>query len=136
MPIRRASFEADVELSEFNSSSVGRPRSMAPDKGSPRARDRSQGGEEDDMSDDTASNVSDNDGPDASLLQRDDAQEFLTQQAEQGQHFTIRGVIVGLGIGTLIAMSNMYFGLQVGWISGQVLAIEPFYCNADESFRL
>ena len=116
MPIRRASFEADVELSDFDRSSVGRPRSMAPDKGSPRARDRSQGGEQDDMSDDTASNSSD--PPDASLLQRDDAQEFLTQQAEQGQHFTIRGVIVGLGIGVLIAMSNTLFGLESGWISG------------------
>ena len=110
MPIRRASFETDVELSDINRSSTGRPRSMAPDKGSPRARDRSQGGEED-MTDDTASEVS-------SLLQRDDAPKFLTHQAEQGQHFTIRGVLVGLGIGALMAMSNMYFGLQSGWVGG------------------
>ena len=90
---------------------------MAPDKGSPQARDRSQSGEED-MTDDTASNFSD----DASLLlEHDDTQKFLAEQAEQGQHFTIRGVLVGLGIGALIAMSNMYFGLQTGWVSGMAM---------------
>ena len=118
MPIRRASSEADVELSDITRFSVGQPRSMAPDRGSPPAEDRSQGGEEDDMTDDTASDSSD---PDASLLQRDDAQMFLAEQAEQGQHFTLRGVLVGLGIGALIAMSNMYFGLQTGWVSGMTM---------------
>lgn len=28
--------------------------------------------------------------------------------------FTIRAVTVGLGVGVLLAMSNMYFGLQTG----------------------
>ena len=117
MPTRRASSEADVELSDINRSSTARPGSMGPDEGSPRARPRE---EDQDMTDDTASDVSD--APDTSLLQRDDAQKFLAEQAEHGQHFTIRGVIVGLGIGALIAMSNMWFGLQTGWVSGMGMA--------------
>ncbi|KAI9472431.1 MAG: OPT oligopeptide transporter protein-domain-containing protein [Benjaminiella poitrasii] len=32
-------------------------------------------------------------------------------------HFTLRAVICGLIIGTLMCFSNMYFGLQTGWIS-------------------
>ena len=118
MPIRRASFEAGVELSDITRFSVGQPRSMAPDRGSPLAEDRSQGGEEDDMTDDTASDSSD---PDASLLQRDDAQKSLAEQAEQGQHFTLRGVLVGLSIGLIITCANMYFGLQTGWVSGMAM---------------
>ncbi|KAJ1988042.1 OPT super [Dimargaris cristalligena] len=34
-----------------------------------------------------------------------------------GPHFTWRSVIVGLLIGCLLCFSNMYFGLQTGWIS-------------------
>ncbi|OMJ08545.1 putative oligopeptide transporter [Smittium culicis] len=32
-------------------------------------------------------------------------------------HFTWRAVLVGLFFGTLLCFSNMYFGLQTGWIS-------------------
>ncbi|KAG0305053.1 hypothetical protein BGZ98_004645 [Dissophora globulifera] len=32
-------------------------------------------------------------------------------------HFTWRAVIVGIVIGTLLCFTNMYFGLQTGWIS-------------------
>ncbi len=35
----------------------------------------------------------------------------------EGRHFTLRGVAVGLLIGLVICFSNMYFGLQTGWIS-------------------
>ncbi|RYP61407.1 hypothetical protein DL769_007730 [Monosporascus sp. CRB-8-3] len=35
----------------------------------------------------------------------------------EGRHFTVRGVAVGLLIGLVICFSNMYFGLQTGWIS-------------------
>ena len=69
------------------------------------------------MTDDTASDSSDT----SSLLQRDDAPNSPAHQTEQEQHFTIRGVLVGLGIGALIAMSNMYFGLQTGWVSGMAM---------------
>ncbi|KAI0850221.1 OPT superfamily oligopeptide transporter [Daldinia vernicosa] len=35
----------------------------------------------------------------------------------EGRHFTLRGVAVGLLVGLIICFSNMYFGLQTGWIS-------------------
>ncbi|SPQ27394.1 29d9ac1f-5d09-49b4-bae1-6de121315d04 [Thermothielavioides terrestris] len=34
-----------------------------------------------------------------------------------GQSFTARGVLVGLAVGLVICFSNMYFGLQTGWVS-------------------
>src|SRR4051812_45072885 len=34
-----------------------------------------------------------------------------------GQSFTVRGVVVGLLVGLVICFSNMYFGLQTGWVS-------------------
>lgn len=34
----------------------------------------------------------------------------------EGQHFTVRGIAVGLTVGLLICFSNMYFGLQTGWV--------------------
>lgn len=35
----------------------------------------------------------------------------------ESNHFTLRSVGLGLLIGTLMCFSNMYFGLQTGWIS-------------------
>ncbi|OTB03567.1 hypothetical protein M426DRAFT_321724 [Hypoxylon sp. CI-4A] len=35
----------------------------------------------------------------------------------EGRHFTIRGIAAGLLVGLIICFSNMYFGLQTGWIS-------------------
>jgi uncharacterized oligopeptide transporter (OPT) family protein len=35
----------------------------------------------------------------------------------QGRSFTIRGVVVGLIVGTVICAANVYFGLQTGWVS-------------------
>lgn len=100
---------------------------MAPGTGPPQAGDRFPGSDDQeyqeyqDRTDDGASNVSDNDDPDAFLLRRDEAQRFLDEQAEQGQNFTIRGVLVGLAIGVIICFSNMYFGLQTGWVSGMAM---------------
>lgn len=34
-----------------------------------------------------------------------------------GEPFTARGVAVGLLVGLVICFSNMYFGLQTGWVS-------------------
>lgn len=34
-----------------------------------------------------------------------------------GHSFTVRGVVVGILIGIVLCFSNMYFGLQTGWIS-------------------
>ncbi|KAL2116980.1 hypothetical protein VTJ04DRAFT_9148 [Mycothermus thermophilus] len=35
----------------------------------------------------------------------------------EGEPFTLRGLLVGLAVGTIICFSNMYFGLQTGWVS-------------------
>ncbi|CAD6502834.1 BgTH12-05423 [Blumeria graminis f. sp. triticale] len=35
----------------------------------------------------------------------------------EGQHFTRRGVLVGLVVGLIMCCTNMYFGLQSGWVS-------------------
>src|ERR1700709_1275868 len=48
---------------------------------------------------------------------RSEAQRFIASHAEEGQNFTARGILVGLGIGLIICFSNMYFGLQTGWVS-------------------
>lgn len=49
------------------------------------------------------------------------ARKFLAQRADQPQNFTLRGVLVGLAIGVVICFSNMYFGLQTGWVSGMAM---------------
>ena len=46
---------------------------------------------------------------------------YLAEQAEQPQNFTLRGVLVGLAIGVVICFSNMYFGLQTGWVSSMAM---------------
>lgn len=35
----------------------------------------------------------------------------------EGRSFTARGIAVGLLVGLVICFSNMYFGLQTGWVS-------------------
>ncbi|KAK4166198.1 putative oligopeptide transporter [Cladorrhinum sp. PSN259] len=35
----------------------------------------------------------------------------------EGSPFTFRGIAVGLSVGLVICFSNMYFGLQTGWVS-------------------
>lgn len=131
MPNRQSSNEADVELSSFSHASEHRSRSMAsgrdpflyddePNAGNSREADQ----EEEEVSETTESDDGGDNGPDASLLQRDDAQGFLAEQAEQadqGQNFTVRGVLVGLAIGVIICFSNTYFGLQTGWVSGMAM---------------
>ncbi|KAK3343971.1 OPT oligopeptide transporter [Lasiosphaeria hispida] len=39
----------------------------------------------------------------------------------QGESFTLRGVLVGLAVGLVICFSNMYFGLQTGWVSSMTM---------------
>ena len=52
---------------------------------------------------------------------RQDVKHFLAERAESDTNFTIRGVLVGLGIGIIICFSNTYFGLQTGWVSGMAM---------------
>lgn len=65
----------------------------------------------DDEHDDTADQI----------RRRREARQFLTERAGEGQNFTLRGVLVGLAIGVIICFSNMYFGLQTGWVSGMAM---------------
>ncbi|KIY03510.1 uncharacterized protein Z520_00201 [Fonsecaea multimorphosa CBS 102226] len=41
--------------------------------------------------------------------------------ALDGTNFTFRGVAVGTLIGVIITFSNVYFGLQTGWVSGMAM---------------
>ena len=50
-----------------------------------------------------------------------DAEAYLSERANEPQNFTFRGIAVGLVIGLVICFSNMYFGLQTGWVSGMAM---------------
>ena len=113
------STEASVELDTLPSATVLRRGDMAPDRGA--NGDDSFAQDEETIDDRNDNENDDADGPDASLLQHNDAKAFLAEQAEQGQNFTVRGVLVGLAIGVIICFSNMYFGLQTGWVSGMAM---------------
>ncbi|XP_014561033.1 hypothetical protein COCVIDRAFT_34064 [Bipolaris victoriae FI3] len=52
---------------------------------------------------------------------RTGTRSYLAERASQPQNFTLRGVLVGLAIGIVICFSNMYFGLQTGWVSGMAM---------------
>jgi hypothetical protein len=52
---------------------------------------------------------------------RNEVADMLARRADDPRNFTLRGVLVGLAIGTLICFSNMYFGLQTGWISSMAM---------------
>jgi OPT family oligopeptide transporter len=58
---------------------------------------------------------------DRSPSQQSEARKFIAERAAQPQNFTVRGVLVGLAIGVVICFSNMYFGLQTGWVSGMAM---------------
>ena len=42
-------------------------------------------------------------------------------RGSSGKSFTFRAMIVGLFVGILICFSNMFFGLQSGWVSGMTM---------------
>ncbi|USP81413.1 hypothetical protein yc1106_08687 [Curvularia clavata] len=52
---------------------------------------------------------------------RTGTRSYLAERASQPQNFTLRGVLVGLVIGVVICFSNMYFGLQTGWVSSMAM---------------
>lgn len=55
--------------------------------------------------------------------QRSETRRFIASHASEGQNFTLRGILVGLGVGLIICFSNMYFGLQTGWVSSMVCTV-------------
>ena len=97
---------------------------MAPSRGSSTPKDpyhSDHSPEDSEISTEDESDIDFHDVPEASHIRRDDAQKFLADQADQGQNFTFRGVLVGLAIGVIICFSNTYFGLQTGWVSGMAM---------------
>ncbi|POS82803.1 hypothetical protein EPUL_005108, partial [Erysiphe pulchra] len=44
-------------------------------------------------------------------------QELIGSHTQEAKSFTLRGIFVGLMVGSITCFSNMYFGLQSGWIS-------------------
>jgi OPT family oligopeptide transporter len=46
---------------------------------------------------------------------------ILEDKYDEAHHFTVRGILVGLVLGVIICFSNMYFGLQTGWISSMAM---------------
>jgi OPT family oligopeptide transporter len=79
---------------------------MAPDRGSTSLDNERVGSHEDNT---------------ASSRRKSNAREYLAKRASEPQNFTLRGVLVGLAIGVVICFSNMYFGLQTGWVSGMAM---------------
>jgi OPT family oligopeptide transporter len=68
----------------------------------------------------TAVDSDDRDEDDAPQTPQDTA-HILADRAQDPRNFTFRGVAVGLVIGVVICFSNMYFGLQTGWVSGMAM---------------
>ena len=104
---------------------------MAPDRGSPishagqsltyQAISAEDSDNEHDLAESAIANNAENTTDAQETRRRSDARQFLAEQADQGQNFTVRGVLVGLAIGVIICFSNTYFGLQTGWISGMAM---------------
>lgn len=68
-----------------------------------------------------ASSTPEDDLDSSSPLPPSNAAKILEERANAPQNFTFRGVLVGLIIGVIINFSNMYFGLQTGWVSGMAM---------------
>ncbi|RDI89628.1 26S protease regulatory subunit 7 [Venturia inaequalis] len=87
---------------------------MAPDRGS---RPSSSGPSYQTIHSSTPEDELDSSSP----LPPSSAAKILADRANAPQNFTFRGVLVGLIIGVIINFSNMYFGLQTGWVSGMAM---------------
>lgn len=85
---------------------------MAPDRGPSRSRSTTHS--EEDMQQSDSHNERRSYEPLNPRKHRPD-------HASEPQNFTLRGILVGLAIGVVICFSNMYFGLQTGWVSGMAM---------------
>ncbi|ORY08547.1 OPT oligopeptide transporter protein-domain-containing protein [Clohesyomyces aquaticus] len=88
---------------------------MAPDRGQSASSPLVQSEDTSPLHDEIESSLS------RSPSSRSRSRKLLADRASQPQNFTIRGVLVGLAIGVVICFSNMYFGLQTGWVSGMAM---------------
>jgi OPT family oligopeptide transporter len=57
----------------------------------------------------------------ASNSRTTDVARLLAAKDQDPRNFTLRGLLVGLLIGTIVCFSNMYFGLQTGWVSSMAM---------------
>ncbi|KAF7890941.1 uncharacterized protein EAF01_010750 [Botrytis porri] len=83
---------------------------MAPDRGTTQSPDYQ-----------SISTRTSEDNDNALRRRRSEQRRFIAAHAEEGQNFTVRGILVGLGVGLVICFSNMYFGLQTGWVSSMAM---------------
>ncbi|TGO26501.1 hypothetical protein BPAE_0058g00190 [Botrytis paeoniae] len=83
---------------------------MAPDRGTTQSPDYQ-----------SISTRTSEDNDNALRRRRSEQRRFIAAHAEEGQNFTVRGILVGLGVGLIICFSNMYFGLQTGWVSSMAM---------------
>jgi len=88
---------------------------MAPDRGQPQGSATSDA--EANIHRDESGSPQDGRGSFESL----NTQKYLADRGAEPQNFTLRGVLVGLIIGVVICFSNMYFGLQTGWVSSMAM---------------
>lgn len=92
---------------------------MAPDRGFRGAPPPYRDTDEPDIADEALPEHSDgNDLTQDAISKREAAERILATRAADPTNFTLRGIIAGLLIGVIINFSNIYFGLQTGWISG------------------
>lgn len=89
---------------------------MAPDRGTTSSPDYQSISRENDN--DVSASASDSEAIQQQQRRRSEARRYIANHASEGQNFTVRGILVGLGVGLIICFSNMYFGLQTGWVSG------------------
>jgi OPT family oligopeptide transporter len=85
---------------------------MAPDRGNDNSASRNT---------QYTAVASDDQNEDDPPQTRNNAAELLAERANDPRNFTFRGVAVGLVIGVVICFSNMYFGLQTGWVSSMAM---------------
>ncbi|ORX39095.1 OPT oligopeptide transporter protein-domain-containing protein [Kockovaella imperatae] len=50
-------------------------------------------------------------------IDEDDSESMMDLEVPQGNDMTFRAIVVGLGVGVILCMTNIYFGLQTGWVS-------------------
>jgi hypothetical protein len=98
---------------------------VAPNQSASTEAHMSEAREDDDANEEGALSVQEAES--AALLGQEGAasptpESLLGRRDVGADHsFTIRGVLAGLLVGLVICFSNMYFGLQTGWVSSMTM---------------
>ena len=92
---------------------------MAPDRGHGTTRSMPDSYNEEDEGRNSNANEGNHQSPMSSHASIE--RSIAAKPVMETQHFTFRGVFVGALIGIVICFSNMYFGLQTGWISSMAM---------------